>query len=488
MFRSIKARLTLTICGVLLLVFSVQMAVNFLFAERFYELQKMSLLKEVYKQITDLTQDSDSTMEDLMNSLDIDNSIEVILADENKNIIFNNRPVLIHPIMDEPHEKEFNFKFEKYPEAYYKTSGPTLLKSDIEDESRIKLLAKLDYQGSIYYLALQIPIKSISREMQSANVFILYMSSIALVISGLIVYFIAKQFAKPIEDINKVAVSVSKLDFKTRAKVTNRKDEIGSLASNINIMADRLEADIINLREANKKLEYDNEVMNKIDEQRKELIANISHELKTPLAILTGYTEMLNNDVPGIDKSFYYETILDETSKMDVMIKNLLNLSNMENKLTHLNIEKIDIAELADWIFRKSSILMNNKGIKNEFISKPCELVMVDPMYLEEAINNYISNAIRYTKEGSWIRMRVEQVKDEVVISVFNEGINIDEAHVEKIWNSFYREDKSRTRTSENNIGLGLYIVRSIMNASHGKCGVINKENGVVFWLALKTQ
>jgi len=477
-----------TICGVLLLIFSLQIAVNFLFAEKFYVSQKINLLKEVYEEILDLNRTSQTDIEDIISSLDIDNNIEILIADENFNWIYSNRPEFVPP-MEIQHDRNFDFDIKEYMDANSGTAtGPIILKTNTEDKGIIRLFSRVEHQDTSYYLLIQLPIKSISREMKSTNIFILYISSFALIAGGLIVYFIAKQFAKPIEDVNKVAISVSKLNFSTRAKVTRRKDEIGSLATNINIMADRLMENIINLQEANKKLEYDNEVMNKVDEQRKELIANISHELKTPLAILAGYTEMLSNDVAGIDKPFYYETILDEARKMDIMIQNLLNLSNMENKLTNLNLEEIDLIEFTEWIYRKNSLLMKNKGIQSEFISSPCKKVLADPLYIEEAINNYISNAIRYTDTGNLLKVKVEQVEDDIILSVYNEGINIDELHMDKIWNSFYREDKSRRRTSQNNIGLGLYIVRSILNAHHGKCGVTNKDKGVEFWLSLKVK
>lgn len=483
MFKSIKIRLTVTICGILLFVFSVQMAGNFLFAQRYYEYTKTQMMKDAFYQIKQQTETTEDSLEDIIRGLDVDRNLEFLLADSNMNIIYTNKEIMFMP---DPRMKGNDFDFNKYPISYYTTDKPTVLKSDMADGDRIRLLSKIERKGVTYYLAIRLSVQAIGKEMKSTYIFISYLSTFAMVAGGLFVYGISRRLAKPIEAVNKVAIDVSNLDFSSRAVETGRKDEIGSLATNINIMADRLERDIKSLQEANKKLEDDNEYMNKVDEQRKEFIANISHELKTPLAILTGYAEMLDNDVPGIDKTFYYETILDETRKMDILIKNLLNLSNMENSLAQLNMEEINIEELTERIFRKNSVLMKNKEITGEFTSKPCRRILGDALYLEEAINNYLSNAISYTEKGHTIRVNVEPVNGEAVVRIFNEGINIEEAHVEKIWNSFYREDKSRTRTSQNNIGLGLYIVRSIMNAHHGKCGVSNKENGVEFWLSVK--
>lgn len=485
MFRSIKSRLTFTICGILLFVFFIQMAANFLLADQFYINQKMKMLTDVYHKIDTEFNNSDYSLEYIIRNLYVDRNLEFYIADQNMNIIYTNKiqPPNLPPMDD----KSLNFDFRKYPASYYKTSEPTLLKTDMQDMDRIRLISKFEKGGNSYYLAIRLSVQSISDDMKSTNIFILYISGIAIIAGALIVYFISRQFAKPIEDINKVAIHISKLDFSDRARETRRKDEIGSLARNINIMSDRLEENIINLQEANKKLEFDNKYMSEVDEQRKELIANISHELKTPLAILTGYSEMLSNDVPGIDKAFYYETIQDETSKMDILIKTLLNLSDLENSLINLNLEKISIVELTEKIYRKSILLMEEKGIVSELHTKPCGDVMADPLYIELAVNNYLSNAIQYTEPGHKIIVKAEPLDDEVMISVFNEGVKIDEAHMQKIWNSFYREDKSRTRTPQNNIGLGLYIVRTIMNAHHGKCGVMNKEGGVEFWLSIKT-
>ncbi len=476
------------------MVFSLQIAANFLFSEKYYVYQKIKTVKEVYEQIKEEAATTDEDIVNIIKKKEIETNFDYFLADETMEVIYSNRmPMTGGP--DNPVKKLIEFDFRRYPAEAYHGTNPTILKTDHEDgppmradggSDRIRLLGKLTQGDKSYYIAIRLSVKSISDELRTTNVFILTISTFALLMGGSLVYFVARQIAKPIIAINQVAVNVSNMDFDTRAPENHLKDEIGSLARNINSMADRLKDNITCLKEANKKLEEDNEYMNKVDEQRKEFIANISHELKTPLAILTGYTEMLNADVPGIDKDFYYETILDETRKMDILIRNLLGLTNMENSLAQLQSQELDLVSLTEKICRKNEVLIRNKGILFEFQGKDCGLVMGDPYYLEEAITNYLSNAIAYTKAGGQIRVKVEPVEEEVVVSVFNEGIIIPEENLDKLWNSFYREDKSRTRTSQNNVGLGLYIVRTIMNAHHGGYGVRNMENGVEFWISLK--
>lgn len=487
MFKSIKARLTVTTCVILIFVFSLQMAANFMLAEKYYIYHKMKMIKEVYQQIQDTAANSGSDLVDIIRHLEFQNNLEFILADKNLDFIYTNKMNPPKPGVQDPNRAYTDFDFKKYPLSNYRYNKPVIVKSDRSEFDTILLLGTVEQKESTYYIAIRMSVKSINDDRISTNLFILYISTFALVFGGLLVYFFAKQIAKPIEDINQVAIHVSKLDFSKRTPDYNLNDEIGSLASNINIMSDKLEQNILRLQEANLKLEQDNEYMNKVDEMRKEFIANVSHELKTPLSILSGYTEMLFNDIPGLDKAFYYETILDETRKMDIMIRNLLNLSHMENSLSTLQSTALNLVPLAERIFRKNSILFENKGILAEFQSESCPNILGDSLYLEEAINNYISNAIRHTEPGSKIIMSVYPKEEEVILCVFNEGKNINESQLEKIWGSFYRTDKSRTRTSENNIGLGLYIVQTIMNAHHGNFGVNNKENGVEFWFSIKT-
>jgi two-component system sensor histidine kinase VanS len=486
MFKSIKTRLTLTIAGILLLVFLVQIGVNFLLAGKYYLYQKQKMIRNVFEELKSQAGTSENLI-DLLRRLEIENNVDFILGDENMNPLYASRMAFTEEFPMDPRKKTTVFDIKKYPKEYYQSDPPMVLRTDAVDGDRLRLLGQVESGGTVYYIIIRVSVKSISADRKSTNLFVLYITSFAMLVGGALVYAITGQLTRPIEEINKVAVDVSRLDFSSRVPVNKRKDELGSLAKNINIMSDRLESDILRLQEANKRLEQDNEYMNRLDEQRKEFIANISHELKTPLAILTGYTEMLSSDVPGIDKSFYYDTILDETRKMDILIKNLLSLSNMENSLAMLKTEEVDLAELTERIFKKNSLLMQKKEIVGEFRAEPCKAVAGDVYYLEEAITNYLSNAIAYTDAGHRIIVKVEPSEEEAVLSVYNDGRKIEQDHMDKIWNSFYRADKSRTRTSQNNMGLGLYIVQSIMTAHHGRCGVINREHGVEFWLSLKT-
>ncbi|MGB4658611.1 MAG: HAMP domain-containing sensor histidine kinase, partial [Mobilitalea sp.] len=408
MFKSIKTRLTVVICGILLLVFAIQLAANFLLVDKYYTYQKSKIVQTVYDEITREIASSEDSLVEIIQNLDVDNNLEFIVADEELNFLYTNRNMPMKEDIVDPHKKNTDFDFSLHSKDFAIDAKPAFVKASTFESDKIRLLGIIEDQDAKYYLVIRISVKSISSEMKSTNLFMLYISFFAMIAGGILVYILAKQIARPIEDINQVAIKVSELDFTKRMPKTKLKDEIGSLSNNINLMADRLESNILSLQEANKKLEFDNEYMNKVDELRKEFIANISHELKTPLAILSGYAEMLNNDVPGIDKTFYYETILDETHKMDRLIKNLLDLSHMENSLSRVSLQEIDLTKLAEHIYRKNTVLFEKSNISSEFYAKPNVKVMGDPLYLEEAISNYLSNAISHTAKGGKIIMNIE--------------------------------------------------------------------------------
>jgi Signal transduction histidine kinase len=483
MFVSIKTRLTLILCGILLSVFTIQMLANFLLADVYYINHKTKLLKSVYSQIEKDINTSDETLPSIIRNLEVDKNIDFFLADKDMNLVYTNRIQPPNRMIDKPNP--FYFDFDLYPKSDYHLNEPRIIKSNFQDGDRIRLLSKLKDQDTVYYIAICISVKSISEEMSGTNRFILYTSGIAVLLGMLIVYFISSRLVKPIKEINKVALRIANLDFSVRAKESKRKDELESLAMTINNMSDRLRYNISHLQEANKKLEEDYCYISRINEERRELIANISHDLKTPLSILTGYSEMLSHDIAGIDKSFYYETIQDEACKMDVLIKNLLDLSTLENRLENRKQISFNMAAFVEKIYQKHSIIIREKGIICELYCESCKEVIADPFYLELALDNYLSNAIHYTDPGHKMIICVKADQEETVVSVYNEGSNIDESHLDKIWNRFYRVDPSRTRTAQNNIGMGLFTVKTIINAHHGKYGVEDKENGVEFWFSL---
>ena len=256
-------------------------------------------------------------------------------------------------------------------------------------------------------------------------------------------------------------------------------------------MSDKLERTINQLRSTNIELERDIEEKSKIDEMRKSFISDVSHELKTPIALIQGYSEGLLENVNSDEESrkFYAEVILDETNKMDRLVKQLLELMKLEYGKREFNNREFNIVELENMVIQKSRLLLEEKNVKVIFDNNNEINVLADDFYIEQVITNYLTNAIKNVKDfdgEKYIKIENEILPDENVVrvKVFNTGDKISEENMERIWRRFYKVDESRNR-SQGGTGIGLAFVKAIMTNYDMKYGVINCDNGVEFYFDL---
>ena len=225
---------------------------------------------------------------------------------------------------------------------------------------------------------------------------------------------------------------------------------------------------------------------------RKSFISDVSHELKTPIALIQGYSEGLleNVNTDEESKKFYAEVILDETNKMDKLVKQLLELMKLEYGKREFNDTKFNIVEVEKEVIRKSEVMIKETGAKIDLESSDEINVFADDFYIEQVVGNYMTNAIKHVKEVNGrkeiiIKNEVDVEKNLVRISVFNTGDNIPEEHLARIWNRFYKIDSSRNR-QKGGTGIGLSFVKAIMNNYGNNYGAINKEDGVEFYFDLE--
>ena len=285
---------------------------------------------------------------------------------------------------------------------------------------------------------------------------------------------------------------MSKLDFSKKYKEADEDDEINELGTSINLMSEKLEGTIKQLRNTNIELERDIEEKAKVDEMRKQFISDVSHELKTPIALIQGYAEGLVENINSDEESreYYAEVILDEANKMDILVKKLLELMKLENGNREFDNSCFDICELIDEVIKKSKVMLDDKKIENIiFERKEPVMVYADRFYIEQVITNYCTNAIKNTKEingEKYIKIDVirNEEKNVAKIKVFNTGENISEENLQRIWRRFYKVDESRNR-DDGGTGIGLALVKAIMNNYNQKYGVQNKENGVEFYFEI---
>lgn len=313
-----------------------------------------------------------------------------------------------------------------------------------------------------------------------------YVGILAIVVGCLAMFFISSSYVKPIHEMAMVAKRMSQLDFEAKVKnYTN--DEIGELGSSINSMSKELEATISELKTANAKLMKDIEEKTQIDEMRKEFLSHVSHELKTPIALIQGYAEGLKENISDDSESrdFYCEVIMDEADRMNVIVKKLLALNELEFGTNKINFERFDIIELMHNINSSLEIMLQQNQVTLNFPYENPVYVWGDEFMLEEVYSNYLTNAIHYAPEGGNVAVTLEEKEDILRVCVFNEGEQIPEDELDKIWIKFYKVDKARTREYGGS-GIGLSIVAAAMKL-HGRAyGAYNTENGVVFYFELE--
>ena len=266
-------------------------------------------------------------------------------------------------------------------------------------------------------------------------------------------------------------------------------DEMNKLGKSINIMSDKLEKTITQLRKNNMELERDIEKKSKIDEMRKQFISDVSHELKTPISLIQGYAEGLIENVTTDEESkkFYAEVILDEAEKMDKLVKRLLELMKLEYGEGQFNDKEFNIMELIQEVIRKQKVVLEEKNIQVNIEDRDPTYVVADDFYIEQVINNYVTNAIKNVEEVNGrkeITISIKGEKEKIRISVANTGKQIKQEDMTRIWNRFYKIDESRNR-EDGGTGIGLSIVKAIMNHYGNDYGVKNLEDGVEFYFEL---
>ena len=362
------------------------------------------------------------------------------------------------------------------------------IKDTKNDITYILLSATLD---NGYLLYIRIPITSIQESVKISNNFLYLMAGFTILISAVIVSYVSRKFGDPISELNNIAKKMSNLDFSHKYRITDADDEINNLGKSINAMSDKLERTIKQLRSTNIELEKDIEEKSKIDEMRKSFISDVSHELKTPIALIQGYSEGLLENVNTDEESrkFYAEVILDETNKMDRLVKQLLELMKLEYGKREFQDKKFNLVELEKEVVRKSQVMLEEKQVEIQFKTPDEIFVFADDFYIEQVISNYITNAIKHIKEVQGKKyIQIENVvnveKNKVRVKVFNTGDNIAEENIARIWNRFFKIDESRSREN-GGTGIGLSFVKAIMNNYGNVYGVINQENGVEFYLEL---
>jgi signal transduction histidine kinase len=316
--------------------------------------------------------------------------------------------------------------------------------------------------------------------------FYVYFYIIALFLILILSYILSNMIAKPLLNLNRVAQKMADFNFSIKYNVKSN-DEIGSLGKTLNFLSEKLGNALSELQQANIKLKEDIKKEKKLEKMRREFVAGISHELKTPISIINGYAEALKDDVLEDDKDTLLDIIMEESEKMTVLLNDMLDLSVLESGTYELNLGEASIIDILDDLYSTFSAHIKNKDIhfiKNIAVNNP--IIRCDIFRIEQVLTNLLTNAIRHTLKGSYIYLNACECSEGIMFEVINEGDGIPEDELPSIWEKFYRVDKSRNRSS-GGTGIGLSIVKDILELHGFNYGVNNTETGVRFWFIIVT-
>ena len=344
-----------------------------------------------------------------------------------------------------------------------------------------------DAENDVYIL-IRTGVESLQANVDIANKFLAYAGVLVAMLVSVGVFFATKSFIRPVEELSDIAKRMSNLDFNVKYRVRSN-DEIGELGHSINLLSEKLEDTISDLKSANNQLQTDIEQKVQVDEMRKEFLSNVTHELKTPIALIQGYAEGLKENISedAESREFYCDVIIDEASKMNKMVKKLLTLNQIEFGNDMVELERFDVVALIRAVLESSEILLKQRGLRVLFHQEEPIDVWADEYMIEEVVTNYLTNAIHHAENEKVIDIRVVKVGNHVRVSIFNTGEPIQTEDIDKIWIKFYKADKARTREYGGS-GIGLSIVKAIMESHNKPFGVINHSSGVEFWFELDAE
>ncbi len=338
------------------------------------------------------------------------------------------------------------------------------------------------------FFIIRTALESIRDSVRLANRFLAYIGLIAAIASGFIIWIVSRKITRPILQLAGISERMAHLDFDARYEGRD-KNEIALLGENINKMSQALETTISELKTANNELQKDIQKKIEVEQMRSEFLSNVSHELKTPIAIIQGYAEGLAEGVSDDEESreLYCNVICDEAAKMNTLVQKLLTLNQLEFGNEPVNMERFDLVTVVKNRVQAADILLKQNGIKMQLMEHAPIYVWGDEFKVAEVVTNYLSNAIHHCKGDRIIDIRFTEYDGKVRTTCFNTGDPIPEESIPHIWEKFYKVDKARTREYGGS-GIGLSIVKAVMESMHQNYGVDNYTNGVAFWFELEIQ
>lgn len=477
MKSSIKRQIAVIFILLFTATIGLSWLVNRMFLETYYKLNKREVLEQIYKYINtsgNQNKIGSNEFELQLDKLCENNNVALLVMDSSQAIEYAsmNDPAVFRELL-------FNYLFTKSQSEY-------TIQEITDVRTGSDYMDMWGYLDNGDFFVMRSALESIRESVVLSSRFMVYVGIVAILCSGLIILYVTGRMARPLLELVKISDRMIHLDFNAKYK-SGGVNEIGILGERMNILSETLEKTISELKTANNELQKDIEKKDKIDEMRRDFLSNVSHELKTPIALIQGYAEGLKECVQDDAESrdFYCDVIIDESAKMNEMVKSLLTLNQIEFGNEKVTMERFDLTLLIANILQSTQILAGDKNVKVEFDESKHIFAWGDEFKIEEVVTNYVSNAFHHVNHENIIRVWMEEREKNVRVCVYNSGFPIPEEELDKIWIKFYKVDKARTREYGGS-GIGLSIVKAIMDSFHQKCGVENCKDGVIFWFEVE--
>lgn len=474
--------MTLMLIIIMTSVILLSVLINLTMLKTYYTVKEKKTIKESYYQIQKVFQ-KDTVRKNDVDEIAKTYNYRVLISDGSGTIVYSSEGE--KSLMYKSLWNILNENLDKISNQIKKQGYAVMTNTNKSMGTSINLMGYLDGD---YTVIISTPMESIQTSARLSGQFTMYVGLILIICGAVAMYLYSRQFTKPIEDMAKAANQMSHLDFDVKVP-TGSDDELGRLGASINELSSKLEFTISELKTANNELQKDIEQKVQIDEMRKEFLSHVSHELKTPIALIQGYAEGLKEGVneDAESREFYCDVIMDEASKMNQMVKNLLTLNQLEFGDEDIVFDRFNLTALVRGVLQSMEIMADQAGAKILLHTEEDIYAWADEFKVEQVVKNYVSNACHHVSGDMVIEVKMVQKDGKVRVSVFNTGTPIPEADIVHIWDKFYKVDKAHTREYGGN-GIGLSIVKAIMKSFHQEYGVKNYDNGVEFWFELDVQ
>lgn len=462
---SIRMKVFLLLSAFVAVLVIAGVACNALLLERFYVSQNRALLRSVANEAERVLRTAGEDLDSALIQIDRDNGIGIRIVNEKYKVLASSFAAVKGASMGKLPKN--------IQEALTPETDGTLRETItvvVNENGNPNIVYARSVSGG-RYLVLTKSMKGIYESTAIANRFTLFVGLGLLALGGGATLLFSRMITKPVVEMSRVTARMAELDFSERVDVETD-DELGKLGAGINEISEKLSRSI--------------ERMRRDIARRKRLVRDLSHELKTPIAVIKGYAEGLQNGVAENPEQAarYCAVIASECDRMDAQIQQLLELSKLESEQVQPNSRLFPVSGLFDSLAERFLHEAAQKQIDLLFQAPEGLAIRADEALLGRALENFLTNAIRYTPAQGEIRVSAEQTGHATKLCVFNSGSSIPPEQLERIWDVFYTGEGANGRDSGGH-GVGLAIVKSIAELHGGSVAVQNRDDGVEFCLQL---